>query len=249
MTAALRGLSSMATGALLAVLATRAGSRTGLGCAFVSAGGVDVARRVREHEHADLLVLDHSVMATLGDEGLLVPGTLRPLFASDAVLAVPSAEAAASVPAPGSTAALVALLRGADRIAYSTGPSGTGLLRRLVELGLREELASRLVQAPPGVGVGTLLAEGRASLGLQQRSELTGTAGVQVLGPLPGDLALRTVFGGAVLRTSVRPEDAATVLRTFVDDEASALVEEHALAPVPRAASEAGDRAAQRPSR
>lgn len=205
----LTGLSSMATRDLLADLAAELAQRSGVVVRFTSAGGVEVAERVRAGAVADLLVLADGAMQTLEADGLLVPETMRPLFGSDVVAAVPGA---APELALATEEDLRAALIAASRIAYSTGPSGASLLKMLARWDLTDQLVGRLVQASPGVPVGSLLASGDADLGFQQRSELTGAAGVRVLGPLPGSAAIRSTFTGGVLTTAPDPDLAREVL-------------------------------------
>lgn len=222
------GLSSMATRLLVADLAEEIGRRHHLAVAFTSEGGVDVARRVREGAVADLLVLGSEAMRALEEESLLVPGTRRPLFVSQMVAAVP---AAVSSPSLSSEADLRELLIGADRIAYSTGPSGIALLDLVDRWGLTETLRGRLVQAPPGTPVGSMLADGEADLGFQQYSELMGVDGIRLLGPLPGETARSTVFAGAVLASSSRPDLAGRVLALFGDAAMDAVVQSRGMTP------------------
>ncbi|MFD9125648.1 substrate-binding domain-containing protein [Kitasatospora sp. NPDC059571] len=213
------GLSSMATRQLLAELCGRLRSDRGTAVRFESAGGVEVVRRVREGAAADLLVLSEDALAALEREGHLAAGTLRPLWVSQVVAAVPNGSPA---PALDSAADLRAALLAARRIAYSTGPSGTALVDLTARLGLADVLAPRLVQAPPGVPAGSLLASGAADLAFQQHSELMDLPGVTVVGPLPGDTAISTTFSGAVLTASTEPARAARVLGLLGSDEASA---------------------------
>ena len=86
-------------------------------------------------------------------------------------------------------------------------------------------MSAKLVQAAPGTPVGSLLADGAADLGFQQRSELSDLAGIRVLGPLPGAAAIRSTFSGAVLARSGDPDAAREVLGYF----GSAGAEEHVL--------------------
>ncbi|KDN87810.1 hypothetical protein KCH_04570 [Kitasatospora cheerisanensis KCTC 2395] len=214
------GLSSMATRPVLTELSAHLGDAHGVPVRFESAGGVEVARRVRAGAAADLLVLAEGALAELAAEGLLLAGTVRPLWVSQVVAAVPEG---AAVPPLGTESELRAALLSAGSIAYSTGPSGTALLALIGRLGLAGALAGRLVQAPPGVPAGSLLAAGRADLAFQQRSELTGLPGVRVLGPLPGDAAIDSVFGGGVLASSARPDRARAVLDLLGSDAASGI--------------------------
>ncbi|WP_282694604.1 substrate-binding domain-containing protein [Streptomyces sp. CC208A] len=214
------GLSSMATRPILTELCGHLRLAHGIPVRFESAGGVEVARRVREGAEADLLVLADGAMTALDREGHLRPGTLRPLWISQVVAAVPEGTPA---PALGSTDDLRTALTSATGIAYSTGPSGTALLDLLHRLGLADVLADRLVQAPPGVPAGSLLSSGRADLAFQQHSELMDLPGVTVVGPLPGDTALTSLFGGAVLATAPDPDRALAALGLLASDEASRL--------------------------
>jgi molybdate transport system substrate-binding protein len=64
--------------------------------------------------------------------------------------------------------------------------------------------APRLVQTPPGIPVGTLIARGEVELGFQQLGELMHEPGVDVVGLLPAGAQAVTVFGAAVCTASVR---------------------------------------------
>jgi molybdate transport system substrate-binding protein len=227
MTLTLRGLSSMATKELLTELGAALRRRSQL-VEFESAGGLEVARNIRAGAHADLAVLGSEQMADLDAEGHLVPGTLRPLFVSDVMAAVP--ERAAPIPLS-SEDDLRAALIGAGRIACSTGPSGTALVELLERWNLSEIVAPKLVRAEPGKPVANLLLSGAADLGFQQRSELANVAGVRVLGALPGAAAIRSTFDGAVLARSTNKAQAQDVLRFLGSDEADELVRAAGMAP------------------
>ncbi|MEU3607053.1 substrate-binding domain-containing protein [Streptomyces sp. NPDC035033] len=212
------GLSSMATRPLLADLSEHIRHTHKLPVHFDSAGGVEIARRVREGAEADLLVLADGALAELEKEGHILRGTSRPLWISQVVAAVAEG---ATAPALDSEADLRTALTSAKGIAYSTGPSGTALIALITRLGLADTLSDRLVQAPPGVPAGSLLVAGRADLAFQQHSELMDLAGVTIVGPLPGDTSISSTFSGAVLGTSSQPGRAGEVLDLLGSDAAS----------------------------
>lgn len=195
-----------------------------------SGGGVAVADRIRSGERADLVVLAEGAMYRLVEEGHVRP-TLVPLFTAEAVLAVPT-----GAPEPELTSVddLRDALAHADSIGYSTGPSGDGVMRMLEQWELADTVSDRLVQALPGVSVGALVAEREVTLGIQQRSELQGLDGVHVVGPLPGDAAIRTTFVGGVLTSSTRPETSAAALERLArlaDPSLADLVRGHGMEP------------------
>lgn len=175
-----------------------------------SVGGVDAARRVADGEAFDLVFLARDAIDALLQGGHAVAGSAVDLLVSEMAVAIPAL--APSRPDADTEAGLRAAVAAASRIAYSTGPSGSALLRLFARWGQSEVIAPRLVQARPGVPVASLLAQGQADLGFQQRSELQGVPGVQVLGPMPPGCEQLTTFSAAVCVRSSRAQQAAAVL-------------------------------------
>jgi molybdate transport system substrate-binding protein len=89
------------------------------------------------------------------------------------------------------------------------------LVNLFTQWGIAEALQGRLVQAPPGVPVGALVARGEVALGFQQLSELLHVEGVAILGPMPPGAAFDTTFSGAVCAASSQG-DAARRLLAFM---------------------------------
>jgi molybdate transport system substrate-binding protein len=110
-------------------------------------------------------------------------------------------------------AALKAAVLAARRVSYSTGPSGVHLQQLFERWGIAGEIASRIVQAPPGVPVGSLVARGEVDLGFQQLSELMSLPGVVVIGALPGATQFITTFSAGVCARSTQ----AAAVRALLD--------------------------------
>jgi molybdate transport system substrate-binding protein len=106
----------------------------------------------------------------------------------------------------------------ASSIGYSTGPSGTALMQLFERWGISAQVKDRLVQATPGVPVGSLVAQGKVALGFQQRSELIHLDGIEILGPMPEPVQIVTIFSGAVCTASQQ----AQAVRALLDFMASA---------------------------
>lgn len=185
----------MATAPLLQALAGEYQAREPLDIRLLSIGGVEAVRRVRAGEDFDLVVLAAEAIGSLIEQGWLSARGRMEIAHSNVGIAV---KAGAPRPDIGTEARLQAALLSAPTIGYSTGPSGAGLVALLQRWGLHEALQARLVQAPTGRPVGQLVADGTATLGVQQICELQGVAGIELLGSLPRSCAIVTTFSGAL---------------------------------------------------
>ena len=207
----------MATRGLLADVVEAWQRRGGAKLRFESVGGVDAAKRVSDGERLDVVVLAADAIGRLAAEGRVVPGSERALVRSGVAVAV---RRGARVPAIQTEAALREAVLAARTLGYSTGPSGAALLKLFARWGIDDVLRPRLVQAPAGIAVATLLARGDAELGFQQLSELIHADGIAVIGPMPPGLEIDTVFSGGVCATSAQP-DAAAALLDFIGSPAA----------------------------
>jgi molybdate transport system substrate-binding protein len=195
----LKLLSSMATRELLSELATLCESELSQPVVAEAAGGVDIAKRVQAGEAADIVVLAANVIDKLIGEGRLLNGSRVDLVKSGIGVAV--RKDAKRYDISSETAVCDAVLA-ARSLSYSTGPSGTYLQQLFERWGILQTIQSRIVVAPPGVPVGSLVAKGECELGFQQMSELINLQGIDVLGSLPASIQSLTVFSAGISSTS-----------------------------------------------
>lgn len=207
----------MATRQLLTELATAHTQTTGQAIELEAVGGVDAARRVQSGETFDVVVLASAAIRQLSDTGRVLDDSVRDLVFSGISVAV---RAGCAHPGIESEQALCEAIKRARAIGYSTGPSGTHLLGLLERWGLRHEMGTRIIQAPPGVPVASLVADGRVELGFQQLSELIHAPGIEVLGPLPPGAQMMTAFTAAIVAGS-QQIDAARALINFMASPAT----------------------------
>jgi molybdate transport system substrate-binding protein len=202
-------ISSMATRQVLADLNTAHEQAGGTPTVLEAVGGVDAARRVQDGEAFDIVALASNALSQLEGAGKTVAGSAVALVRSGVSVAVPG-----GAPAPdiGTEEALKAAVLAAPTLGYSTGPSGAHLLKTFERWGLLETIRPRIVQAPPGVPVARLVAQGDVALGFQQLSELLHVPGIRIVGPLPPGVQIMTTFAAALAATCTQPEAARALL-------------------------------------
>ncbi|MGS5086158.1 substrate-binding domain-containing protein [Hydrogenophaga sp. A37] len=217
MASPIRIISSMATKQVLADLINLyQQTQPGQIIELESVGGVDAAKRVQAGEAFDIVALASNAVAQLSADGKVVAGSQVDVVRSGVALAVRSG---APHPDITSEAAVKQAVLAAHTLGYSTGPSGVQLAKLFERWGIAEQIKDRIVTAPPGVPVGSLVAKGEVELGFQQLSELMGLEGIDVLGPLPAQIQIITTFSAGLATTSTQPEAVRALLAFLVSPQ------------------------------
>lgn len=193
-----------------------------------SMGGVDAAKRVAAGELYDAAVLASGALDKLIAQGHIVTGSRVDVVKSPVAFAV---RAGAPRPAIGSEEEVRSAVLGARSVGYSTGPSGDHLVALLKRWDLFDTLADKVVQAPPGVPVATLVASGDVELGFQQLSEFMHASGIDVVGLLPDAIQNVTTFAGGITTVSTQPERVRALLSFMASPAVSALKRQNGMEP------------------
>lgn len=181
-------------------------------------GMADMKKRLQAGDVVDLVSGSAAAVDELIQAGKLAPGRMD-IGTSSATVAV---RAGAPRPDIGSAEALKRALLAAKSIGYSSGPSGVYLAGVFKRMGV-DDGKRKIVQTPPGTPVGPLIARGEVEIGFQQLSELLPTKGIDILGPLPRELQLVTMFSFG-LHAAAKQPDAAKALVRFLTSPAAAPV-------------------------
>ncbi|MCY1169169.1 MAG: substrate-binding domain-containing protein [Pseudomonadota bacterium] len=224
----LKLISSMATRQVLAELAAAWQQACGVEVSIESVGGVDAAKRVQAGEAFDGVVLASDAIDKLVAGGQVLAGSRVDLVRSSVAIAV---KAGAPRPDISTEAALRSAIAAAPTIGYSTGPSGTALVKLFERWGMAEALKAKIVQAPPGVPVGTLVARGEVALGFQQLSELMHLEGIAVVGTMPEAVSITTIFSAGSCAVSSQGENLGSLIAFMASPEAAAVKQRHGMDP------------------
>lgn len=224
----LKLISSMATRQLLAELAATWQQACGVEVRIESVGGVDAAKRVQAGEAFDGVILASDAIDKLVAGGQVLAGSRVDLVRSSVAIAV---KAGAARPDISTEAALRSAIAAAPTIGYSTGPSGTALVKLFERWGMAETLKSKIVQAPPGIPVGTLVARGEVALGFQQLSELMHLEGISVVGNMPEAVSITTIFSAGSCAVSSQGENLGRLIAFMASPEAAAVKQRHGMDP------------------
>jgi molybdate transport system substrate-binding protein len=193
-----------------------------------SVGGVDAAARVQAGERFDFVLLASEAIDKLVAGEHVVPGSKVDIVRSGVAVAVRQGDAKPDI---SSEEALRRAVLAAPRLGYSTGPSGVALIRLFERWGILSEIKDRIVQAPPGVPIGAMLARGEVALGFQQLSELMHLDGIDVIGPLPDAVQITTTFSAGICRAASQTRAAAALLHFMASPEAAPAIARHGMDP------------------
>jgi len=156
----------------------------------------------------DMLIFTSALIAELTKTGHVVAGSAADLGAVATGVAVRTGD---PVPAVGDADALRAALRAADGIFFpdpKLATAGIHFAKVLERLGIANEVAPRLRTFPNGQTAMAALAaqQGGRPIGCTQITEILNTKGVALVGNLPVEFALATVYTAGICTTAPSPD-------------------------------------------
>jgi molybdate transport system substrate-binding protein len=181
----------------------------------------ELKKRILDGERADVIILTRAMMEDLLKQNKVAADSLANVAGTPVAVA---ARAGAAKPDIGSVEAFKKALLAARSIVYADpakgGLSGVVAARAMEHLGIAAEMKSKTILVP-GPQTADVVAKGEAELGIAQASEIVPVAGVQLVGPLPGELASMTLFTGGIGAQSQSAAAAKTLIEFLSGSEAA----------------------------
>src|SRR5579863_6670162 len=182
-----------------------------------------LVKRLEGGETADVLILSRAGIDQLSKQGKIAPGSDVTLAGSGVAIAV---KAGAPKPDISSPEALKNALLSCRSIAYSEpsagGASGVYFAKLLERMGIADAMKPKTKYPPAGGFSAELLLTGEAELAVQQKPELLHVAGAEIVGFLPGELNVVTMFAAGIVPGSGNTEAGQKLIAFLRTPEAKA---------------------------
>jgi molybdate transport system substrate-binding protein len=203
-----------------------------LAITFATVG--EAIKRVQDGETVDVAVLPRQGIDTFVKDGKAIAANVTVVASSGNGVAIRKGSPKPDISSP---EALKRALLAAKSITYTPlsfgGTSGPHIVKVFERLGIADEMKSKTIfpKTAGGAAVGALVASGEAELGLQQIQELIPVAGIEIVGPLPGDLQNTLVFAATVM-AGARDAEASKALVNFLrTPEAASVIKAKGMEP------------------
>jgi molybdate transport system substrate-binding protein len=196
-------------------------------------GGATV-KRVQGGEAADVVIALRQGIDTLVKDGKAPAGNVTVLARSGIVVLVRQGAPKPDISSPD---ALKRTLLAAKSLSYvdpaSGGASGIHFAKVLERLGIANEMQAKTVFPNPKTpaAVGGVVANGAAEIGVHIVQEVISVAGIEIVGPLPGDLQDTIVFAAAIMGGTERAEAAKALVDFLRTPEAAAVIKAKGMEP------------------
>ncbi len=123
------------------------------------------------------------------------------------------------------------LLKARSVVHVQGGPSAAHLAKVLAQLGIAEEMKSKL--RPERAGFTTQpVAKGEADLVIVNMASILGSAGVELVGPIPAELQAWITFTTGVSSTAAHPEPSRMLAQYFTTPAAAAVIKAKGMEPL-----------------
>jgi molybdate transport system substrate-binding protein len=174
---------------------------------------------------ADLIVLTQAQIAELAADGIVLADACAAIGRVRTGIAVP---AGVAMPRIAGADELRATLRAASALYFpdpQRATAGIHFAKILDTLGIAAEIERRLRTYPNGATAMREMADAKdpQAVGCTQITEILNTPGVALVGPLPGEFELATVYSAGVIANAASPGMARSFLKLLTGEGTRAL--------------------------
>jgi molybdate transport system substrate-binding protein len=214
-------LSGGAAQGLVASLAPEFKAQTGLDIAGEFGAVGAMAEKLRSGTKTDIIILTAAIVARLAEENWVVPASIADIGLVETAVAVRTGDSMVKVD---DAAGLRDALRAADAIFVPdirASTAGIHVAKVLQQLGIADEVASRLQIFPNGATAMRQLAESDAvrPIGCTQSTEIISTKGVILSGSLPQGYNLSTMYTAAVTTRAAHGKQAQSLIDLLIGSD------------------------------
>ncbi len=230
--AELKVLSALATRTMMEELGPTFKRTAGYRLAITFATAGEAVKRVQGGEVFDVVILPRPAFASLLKGGKTAAEDVTDIARSGIGIAI---RKGASRPDISSPEALRRTLLAATSITYANpaggGAAGIHFSKVLDRLGIAEQMKSKTTFHPRADETGILVANGEAEIGVNQFQVLMPVAGIDIVGPLPGDLQDTIVFAAAIMAGASNAEGARALVASLRSLQSAAVIRAKGMEP------------------
>jgi molybdate transport system substrate-binding protein len=191
-----------------------------------------IVNRVREGESADVVIVTRQGFDSLVKDGKVSADHITVVARGGIGIAVRKGAPKPDISTP---EALKGALLAARSITYldpaAGGTSGPHFAKVLERLGIADAMTSKTILHRNAAAAAALLINGEAEIGVNVIQELLPIVGIELVGPLPGELQLSIVYAASVM-SGAKDAAAAKALVDFLrTPEAAAVIKSKGMEP------------------
>ena len=184
-------------------------------------------KRVQGGETADVIVLPQQGIDSLVKDGKAAASDVTAIARAGMGVAVRKGAVKPDISSSESFKSAMLAAKSVNVSDPARGGVATAYIMTVFErFGISEEMKPKLVYAkvPGAAGIAREVANGEAEIALNQLQEFVPVAGIEIVGPFPGDLQLTTVFAAVIMGSATNVDGAKALINFLRTPEAAAVL-------------------------
>lgn len=205
---------------------------TGHKLSITFATGGATVQRARDGEAIDVVIAPATGVDGLVKDGKIAAANVATVARTGISVAIRKGTPRPDISSP---EAFKRALLAAKSVTYLNpadgGASGIHFAKVLDQLGIAAEMKPKTVFAPKASALGGMVANNEAEMGILQFQLLFSVPGIDIVGPLPGDLQSTTLFSAAVMSSSQNVETGQALINFMRSQEAASVIKAKGMEP------------------